>query len=309
MILDRMKKSFKDYLTENWYLYHVFKYYTYRRNVIKNEIRIFRNVHSRDLDLKHPKFFNDHIINLKLYWRDELAIKCANKFTVRDYVQGTIGKEYLTPLLSVLNHPSELNLKELPNTFAIKMSHGSGMNIIVNDSSLIDLKSIKRKLRKWLSIDYYFMAREYVYKGSPRLILIENNLINKETRSLIDYKFFCFDGIPRVYYVGTKEFNDNNKISKRREWYTTSGEKIEFNDDEFYFTESKSLPNHINEMIDLSTKLSNPFKHCRCDFYFVDSKIFFGEITFFHSAGYEIFPNLKFEKYLGGFFNDEKTKY
>jgi hypothetical protein len=306
-MLEKTTRALMDFLKDNWYYYSIFKYHTYRRNVLKDEKRIFRNLHSRELELEHPVYFNDHIIKNKLYWRDDLAIKCANKLTVRTYVEDKIGKEYLTPLISVLKHPSELIIEELPSSFAIKMSHGSGMNIIVNDSSLVDLKSIKRRLRKWLNTEYYYLAREYVYKGSPRFILIENNLINKETSSLTDYKFFCFNGIPRVYYVGTKVFNFDNKITKRREWYTTSGEKIEFNDNEFYLTKSKLLPRHINEMIDLSIKLSTPFRFCRCDFYFVDSKIIFGEITFFHSAGYETFPNLKFEKYLGEFFNVEKA--
>jgi hypothetical protein len=285
----RIKILIKDFLGTNWI-------------VLKDEKRIFKRIHSRELDYNNPVFFNDHIFRLKLYWRSDLAKKCANKLTVREYIDETIGSNYLVPLILIANSPSEIRFEELPKSYVIKMSHGSGMNIIVNDSSKVNYKDLYRNLRKWTKIDFYYSSGEFVYKGSPRVILIEKNLINKRVKKLEDYKFFCFDGIPRVYYIGSKVFDDFGKVVKNRKWFTIDGRKIDFNGDDFCIGVERQLPNHILEMIKLSKELSKPFEHCRCDFYYVNSKVYFGEITFFHSSGMEKFPNLKFEKYLGSFF-------
>ena len=44
-------------------------------------------------------------------------------------------------------------------------------------------------------------------------------------------------------------------------------------------------PKHFKEMIGLAKKLSNGFPHVRVDFYEVDSKVYFGELTFFSMSG------------------------
>ena len=47
-------------------------------------------------------------------------------------------------------------------------------------------------------------------------------------------------------------------------------------------------PENYETMIDYARKLAAPFPHCRIDFYNIDGKIYFGEITFFHCSGYTV---------------------
>ena len=42
-------------------------------------------------------------------------------------------------------------------------------------------------------------------------------------------------------------------------------------------------------MIELSKKISKGLKHARVDFYEVDGRVYFGEITFYHFSGFEPF--------------------
>lgn len=295
-------------LQNNWYYFHLFKYKTYKRDEIKENFRLFFEVHKRILNLENPTLFNDCIVWLKLFWRDDLAMECANKFTSRNYVIKSIGEEYLSPLIHVFDNPEEIDFDLLPKSYAIKMSQGAGMNIIVSDSLKVNRKEIIAKLKKWKKIDYYYMAREWVYYGTPRKILIEENLINDESMELIDYKFFCFDGKPKVYYIGKKTYDETGTPQKKRNYFTSDGEEIIFKDEEIVFDKPTKQEDFIIKMLDLSKTLSSPFPHCRTDFYYVNSRIILGEITFFHSAGLEKFPSIEFEKYLGSFFKFEDIK-
>lgn len=294
-------EKIKPFLAKHWYFFHIVKYHTYRLNPIRDQQISFFNVHNRILNLENPKYYNDQIIWLKLFWRDELAKICANKFTARQYIENTVGKKYLAPLINVFDKPNEIDFDILPNRYVVKMSHGSGMNIIINDSSQIDRINILKKLRKWKKIEYYYLAREWVYHKTPRKVLIEKNLLNEANSSLVDYKFFCFNGRARVYYTSNKTYNNHGDVSKRRTWYSIEGEEISFLGDKLVFSLPKIQNNYILKMIELSSKLSNPFPHCRIDFYFIDDQIIISEMTFFHSAGFEKFPSLAFEEYLGQF--------
>ena len=44
-------------------------------------------------------------------------------------------------------------------------------------------------------------------------------------------------------------------------------------------------PDKFEEMIEFSKVLSYGFPHTRIDFYYINKKIIFGEITFFHQSG------------------------
>ena len=48
-------------------------------------------------------------------------------------------------------------------------------------------------------------------------------------------------------------------------------------------------------MIYLAKKLSKGMIYDRVDFYIINSKVYFGEITFHHGSGHEIIKPLEFE--------------
>lgn len=52
-------------------------------------------------NIDNPMSFNEKIQWYKLYYRDSLLTKCADKYAVREYVKEKIGEEYLIPLLGV----------------------------------------------------------------------------------------------------------------------------------------------------------------------------------------------------------------
>ena len=57
--------------------------------------------------------------------------------------------------------------------------------------------------------------------------------------------------------------------------------------------------NKIEEMKALASKLSKGIPHLRVDFYYTQSQIYVGELTFFDSGGYLRFKPDEYNKILG----------
>ena len=103
----------------------------------------FERCTGKKLDLDNPKSFNEKIQWLKLYYRNPLMTKCADKIGVRDYIREKIGEEYLVPIIGIYKTPDEIDFETLPNRFVMKVNWGSGQNIIVTDKSKLDVKKAK----------------------------------------------------------------------------------------------------------------------------------------------------------------------
>jgi len=237
-------------------------------------------------DLKNPKSFNEKLQWLKLHWRDPKATQCADKYSVRHYVIEQGYGDILNNLLGVYDNVDDINFDSLPNKFVLKATHGSGMNIICKDKSKLDINNAKKMMMKWLKQNYYYHSFEWVYKDIRPRIVCEEFLEDSEYKDLIDYKFMCFNGEIRCLFIcsdrdniaGLKvDFYDMDwKLMPFYRYYPNSGNKIE-------------KPEGFDRMIEYAKILSRPFPFVRVDFYQVNGKIFFGELTFFPGSGMEYF--------------------
>ena len=114
----------------------------------------------RFLNKNKLEYFGEKIQWLKLYGKLEKYNDYVDKYLVRDYIEKTIGKEYLIPLYGVYNNTDEINYGELPNQFVFKLNHGSGYNIIVKNLQKANILNINKKLTNWLKEDYYKIKKE-----------------------------------------------------------------------------------------------------------------------------------------------------
>lgn len=154
-----------------------------------------------------------------------------------------------------------------------------------------------KKMRRWLNRNYYLSKREIVYKGIKPRIICEKYLEQGEGKELQDYRFFCFNGIPKFVTV---DFSITDKEKTRRNLYDLNWELM---DEEISYPKELEIkvekPEKFNEMLELSKILSRDFPHSRIDFYYIENKIIFGEITFFHQSGMgKIIPS-SFEETMG----------
>ena len=260
----------------------------------------FQKRMGRPLDLTDPVLFSDKLQWLKLNWYDERAVILADKIAVRDFVKHKIGSEYLNEIYGSYNSFKDISFDSLPESFVIKCNHGSGMNIFVKDRFKANNKAILNKLRWWLKIDYSFKGLQWVYKGIQPKILIEKYL---EDGNPTDYKVWCFNGVPKIIQIDFDRFSNHVQ-----NFYDLDlnflDYKISFPNDPMNNVEY--LEEFKEELIRLSAVLSENIPFSRIDFYIVDLKIIFGEITFFHQNGTQPFLDKEFELILGNMLDINK---
>lgn len=243
---------------------------------------IYKKRFGKNPDLHNPKSFAEKIQWLKLNWYDELAVQCADKYLVREYVANTVGEKYLNSLYGVYNDIDSIDFQSLPDTFVIKGTHGSHFNIICHDKSLLNWKKEKEKLQRWSKINYYWQNREWVYRDLKPRFVVEKLLNDHTGSSLTDYKLFCFGGEPAFCQV-IRNRGDNESI----DFYDLDWNHLPFTGlRRIPFADSNiPKPEHYEEMIDLAKRLSTPFPFVRVDLYNIDGNIVFGELTFFPQSG------------------------
>lgn len=249
----------------------------------------------KKLDLEHPTTFNEKLQWLKLYDRRHEYINLVDKYTVREYIKRTIGNEYLIPLLHVYENVNAIDWSKLPNQFVLKCTHGSGSNIICNDKSKLDVEIAKKHLDKWMKKNWYWYGREWPYKHVKPRIICEKYMVDESETELKDYKFFCFNGTPRLIQVDFNRYADHKRNLYDIDW--------NFIDATIKYPNKPDIemkkPEKLYEMRVLATRLARNYPHVRVDFYLVYGKIYFGELTFYHGSGFEKFEPKLIEEQLG----------
>lgn len=293
------------FLAQNDDIFFTIKYWRLRfrmfayRNV-DDKTYIEKQYHQRTgkkLNIQNPVLFNEKVQHSKLFYHDPRLKKLVDKAAVRDYVAQTIGEKYLTHVIGVYDSIEEIPFDDLPDRFVMKLTNGSGFNYVCNHKTAEDIQKIKKRFRQWLKIDFFMLGREWAYKGMKNRILCEEFIESDTPTGLNDYKVFCFHGEPRLIQVDFARFTNH-----RRNLYTPNwefiNERVAYENDP-----NANLPKPLvfDEMLECARRLSKGFPQVRVDFYCIGHRLVFGEMTFYHGAGYLHFEHEKFEKQLGSY--------
>ncbi len=211
------------------------------------------------------------------------------------------------PLIGVWNNPDEIDFEKLPNQFVLKCNHNSGKGMYIckdkNRLTSKDIKIVKKKLNEGLKQDYFLTAREWPYKNIQRKIIAEEYLeeVNRKNEdSLLDYKWFCFNGEPKLMYVG----NDAS-YNPTCDWFDMEFNFVDIHGKDPNSEQLPMKPIFFEKMKELARKLSEDTKFLRVDFYIVNGHLYVGELTFFHCAGFDNFKPDVMNKKLGDWINLE----
>ena len=266
-----------------------------REKIYKNEIKKFwyKKKH-KYLDIDRPRTFNEKIQWLKLYDSTPIKTRLSDKYLVREWIRETIGEEYLIPLLGVYDKFEDIDFEKLPNQFVIKCNHGSNYNIIVKNKSLLNLNDAKLKIEKWMNENYAFkIGLELQYRDIQHKIIIET-FMDDGTGDLKDYKITCFDGKPHFIWVDNYRHSNHTRNFYDLNWNQLPY-KINLNYSTFPYLKK---PKCLGKMIELASILSKGFCFVRVDFYIINDKLYFGEMTFTSSSGTEDITPKNFERKL-----------
>lgn len=249
---------------------------------LNTKILYRRNFHKK-LDLDNPKTLNEKLLWLKLnkYMNDPLVIQCADKYKVRDYIKKCGCEEILNELYAVYDSPDEIVWDELPEQFALKWNFGAGFNIICDDKSTMNEIEVKKTLKKWGKSKYWLTHSEMQYKYIPKRIICEKYLKSLNSKLPIDYKVYCFNGIPMAILVMAGRDSEISAVFMSTDW------EILGITGKYKMPEgSIEKPICLDDMITCSKKLSKPFEFVRIDYYQFEDRLIFGEMTFTPAGGF-----------------------
>ncbi len=289
--------KFHRYLTDSDYRFQVNLYLGLSKLMTDEQYlkEKFKMKMGYDLDLDHPRTFNEKLQWLKIHDHNPLYPTMVDKYEAKKYVADIIGEEYIIPTLGVWNNFDEIDFNTFPDKFVLKCTHDSGGIVICKDKKTFDIQSAKEIINKSLKRNYYYVGREWPYKNVKPRIIAEPYLTDESGTELKDYKIFNFNGVSKIIQVDFDRF-----VQHKRNLYTCKWDYIEMSieypsDSTRLFEKPKALP----LMLDLAAKLSLSFPHVRTDFYSIGEKILFGELTFYHGSGFERFIPEEWDYTLG----------
>jgi TupA-like ATPgrasp len=257
-------------------------------------IRKFKDVHGRFPNVLWPTTFNERVTRKMIFDRRPILTAFADKLRVRDYVAATIGPDYLPEIYYITEDPSDIPFQSLPEQFVIKANHGSGWNIIVKNRAQIHEEEIIRTTKNWLAQNYYYEDREWCYKNIKPKIFIERFLETPDQDVPEDYKLFTFNGRVEFIQVDMDRFTGHKRNVYDRAWRRLD---IRFG----YPNIEREIPSPkaLEEMIGCAERLGAGLDFIRADFYYVDSRLIFGEITNFPEAGHGQFSPADADRVFG----------
>ncbi len=255
-----------------------------------------------EMNLDNPQTFNEWINWYKLNYKSDLLPICVDKLKVNEYLESKgLDKKYLIKKYAIWNSPKEIKFDNLPNEFVIKTNHDSGGVVICKDKSKFDKKKLK-KIKKSFS-KTYLKGKEWPYQFVEKKIFAEELIKTKDGHSPNDYKFFCFNGEVKFLFVATER-----DVDAKFDFFDANWNWINVRQGHKNNTNIPQKPKNFDEMIKICEKISKDFPHVRVDLYNENGVIKFGELTFYHWSGFQLFDPMEYDYKFGRYFNEIFTK-
>ena len=258
----------------------------------------YKSVFKKDINWTNPTDLIEKIQWLQIYSDTSLWTICADKYLVRDFVNKRGCGTVLNEVYGMWYNPNDIDWSLLPDSFVLKANHSCGQVILVNDKSRLDKNRTNIQLQNWMKTVYGSINAQLHYTRIKPRIIAEKLLINKKEpdKSLIDYKIWCFHGVPECVLVAYNRTKSNYSLSLYDlEWNNISD--IAFNKGNSHFCGTEiTKPSSFDEMLEVAKILSKDFPQVRVDFYDIDGEAVFGEMTF--TTGFGSYSE-EYYKYLG----------
>lgn len=253
----------------------------------------------RNINWKNPTEYNEKLRWMTVCSDTTLWTILSDKYKVKKYLVEKGYEDIVPKLYGCWDNVDDINFENLPNSFVLKTNHGCGGVFVVKDKSICDISVIKKGLSLAIKQRFGEIYGEFHYFGIKPLIIAEEYLPNdnKASTSIVDYKFYCFNGKPincAIFYDRDVASHNRSGAMYDMDWNMHP----EWLDPSLNY-ESKDMPKpvHFDYMIKLCEELSKGFPFVRLDLYEANGKVYFGEFTFTPAAmnGGSLNPDLFLE--------------
>ena len=120
-------------------------------------------------------------------------------------------------------------------------------------------------------------------------------MVDESGYELKDYKFYTFNGVVKALLIVTDRQSGNTKL----DYFDAEYNHLPFTRGQPNSNKEIPKPKSFEEMKLLVEKLSEGLCEARVDFYDINGKIYFGEITFFPAGGFNPFEPEEWDYTLG----------
>jgi len=251
----------------------------------------FQKAHGYSLNLENPITMNEKLQWLKLNDRTELHTLFADKWLVRNYIKKQYGEDLLTEIVFQTYNWKEILIENMPDyPFIIKPNHGSGWYHFVYDKTKANWNQIRSDCRFWLAQNYYHFEREWQYKNIQPCLIVEKLIIPEIGGLPNNFRLHCFSGSVEIISINICLDDPNKFFAKKfnKNWEALNFKfGAEIKDQDNLSNIIINPPKSLNRMISIAEDIAKNFAYVRVDFYEVDDILYFNEITFHDSGGYD----------------------
>ncbi len=276
------------------------RFYNFRQQLqgFPNIHRTFLRSNGYPLDLKNPVTNNQRIVHKMITDRNPLIPITSDKVQVRDFVRQRLGNQAADDILIPVYHISKTG-KDIPHTqwnheFFLKANHGSRSNRIIPVGE--DPKVVAQLAHAWLNQSYGQAMHEWAYRDIPRQIICEKVLRDPSGAIPMDLKYYCFNGVCKLIFY----YKDRFGTHPARIFSDPQGNPIPgFQSIGLRMLDAVPMHDTHPQMLQLAEQLSQGFQYCRVDFYSVEGKVYFGELTHYTGAGMDKLDSYEMDLALG----------
>ena len=267
-----------------------YKYMLRNANTLELCDYLYKRTFKRKINWDNPEDLNQWIAWLQFKTDTTLWTTLADKYRMHDYLKEKGFGEYLVPVLAKWDSADDIDFTNLPDSFVLKCNNGSGDVRIVTDKSKTDIAEIIEYFREQMSRDFGRESAEPHYRRIKPLIIAEKLLDTScqsiESSSLIDYKFWCFNGKVNHIFVCSDRTKQHFTVDLYdASWNQISEGNLNFDEQHLCAQKRMPMPSNFYKMKAIASELSKGFPQIRIDFYEVNNKIYIGELTLTSMCG------------------------
>jgi hypothetical protein len=263
-----------------------------------------------------PRTFTEKVRYKMLRDHRPLLVAFADKAAVRDHVIGVLGPGHLPEVLAVLDDPRDLAGLDLPDSYVVKPTHGSGAVVLVSPGAPEDARLpaahhgwVTRHVRPEHADRDHLVAvaehwagrvygqgpnREWVYGRIPPRTIVEELLRGPDGEVPDDYKLFVLHGTCRFVQV------DSGRFGRRtQDFHTPDWEHLPLSGGPAWACPPPPRPAALAEMIDIAERLGRDTDVVRGDLYHLPGRIVVGELTNYPAGGNSPFDPQSFDAVFG----------
>ena len=285
-------------IKSNYYIYKLYCTFRYELpgKIFGNKYDIaeikrkYKKIFGKKINLDNPQTLNEKLLWLMLNDREDIHTIVADKYRAREYWK-QFGEDGLIPLLYMTYNWRDIKPENMPNEPCIvKFNSGSGSYEIIRDKNMVDYKKLRKKCRIWMALNFYYCSQEWQYKNIKHCIIIEKLLLDKNGHIPNDYKLHYINGELQFVYCSIDREGENYRSIYSPDWKRIDMEWVASRDHKGGLYGKDILPPPTFErMKEIAGEIAKKYKYVRVDFYDLDGKLYYGEITLHHGGGLDTF--------------------